>query len=182
MADFDTAFNYMMDNEDRQRSGVVTSDPTADDPKAIARFGINSAAHPEAVAEGFYNLPSAQALLWAEGLYKCYYWLPIKGYKIICQDIANKYFDLGVNEGCAEATKIIQRASNQVLKLYVSGYLPVTVDGICGPETLTALNQANPEELLPAIKAFATQFYKDVAFREKWPTRQLSALLSRVAR
>lgn len=182
MADFIIAFNFVLDNEDSTRSGVVTKDPTDDDPKAIARFGINSASHPEALAENFYSMPVEQALVWAEGLYKCYYWLPIKGNKIACQDISNKYMDLSVNSGVVEATKIVQRACNQVLKLYVVGYLPLMVDGICGSATSAALNQAHPEQLLPAIKDFASQFYRDVAFREHWPPRLLAALLSRVAR
>ena len=183
MADFQQAFDYMMANEDGTRSGVVTHDPTEDDPNAVARLGINSAAHPELLACDFFNpaiIDAEHALVIAEGTYKYSYFVPIGGYSIICQDIANKFFDLAVNEGTEEATKIVQRACNQVLYPVVVGYMPLTVDGVAGSQTRDAINRANPENLLPVIKTYASQFYKDIALREHWTPRQLAALLSRV--
>lgn len=189
MADYPTAFNFMLANEGPM--GVITSDPILDprhpDPTAQARFGLNSHWHPELVAQNFYTynpdatpkVPNDHALRMAEDTYKYSYWCPIHGYQIIVQDIANKYFDMAVNQGCSEATKIVQRATNQCLTPVAIGYLPLHVDGICGPQTVEAINKANPEELLPAIKSYACQFYRDVAFRESWPPRKLAALLSR---
>ena len=186
MADYPKAFQFMIQNEDQSLSGEVTPDPIENpadpDPCAVARFGLNSHWHPELAAEGFFDaqrVPAAQALVMAQDTYKYAYWFPIHGYQIICQDVMNKYFDLGVNVGCSEATKIVQRACNQVLNPVAIGYIPLKVDGICGEQTYTAVNKANPEELLPAIKSYARQFYQDVAFREHWPTRKLAALLTR---
>lgn len=183
MSDFDKAFNYMMDNEDAGRTGVITSDPTHDDPNALARFGINSAAHPELIPGGYFDaskVPSPAALLTAEDTYKYCYFVPIGGYSIVCQDIANKFFDLAVNSGTEEATKIVQRACNQVLHKVAIGYMPLTIDGVCGAQTREAINACAPEELLPVIKAYASDFYRAAAFRLHWPTRELAELLSRV--
>ena len=182
MADFNAALSYLMDDEDRQRSGAVVPDPAANDKTAKARFGINSAAHPEAVADGFYEMPKASALLYASNIYKLSYWVPIGGYQIICQDIANKFLSLAVNEGTHQATKIVQRALNQLFAPVVKGPLPLTVDGTCGPQTVAAINKANPEELLPAIKSYACQFLQDAAFRNKWPQSELDELKARVNR
>lgn len=176
MADFQQGFDFVLANEDSTRSGVITPDPTEDDPHAVARFGINSDDHPELLQKGYFDaaLPNDRALILAEDTYKYCYWVPIGGYSIICQDIANKFFDLAINEGTHEATKIVQRACNKVL----NGSL--TVDGVCGSLTRDAINRANPEELMSVIKAYASQFYKDVAYRQNWPARKLAALLSRV--
>jgi len=182
MADYNAAFQFILNNEDSTRSGVVTPDPTNNDPSAIARFGINSAAHPEAVKDGFYQMPVDKALEYAEVLYKYAYWVGVSGYQVIVQDVANKIFDLAVNAGTVQAVKIAQRAANHCLAPAAIGYMPLAVDGICGPETVEALNAANPEELLPSIKDYACQFYRDVANRRKWPLRQLDALLTRANR
>ena len=182
MSDYQKAFNYMMANEDATRSGAVTPDPTAEDPNAVARFGVNSHFHPEALAEGFYDMSTDKALEWASDFYKYRYFAAIWGYQIACQDIANKYLDLAVNTGCLEATKIVQRACNSVLAPIAIGYKPLTIDGICGEHTYTAINACAPEQLLPEIKDYACQFYRDVAFRLNWPQRKLAALLSRAMR
>lgn len=190
MADYQQAFNYMMDNEDRSRSGAITNDPTADSPTARARFGLNSASHPDLVEAGYFTvnpdatpkIPTDEALQTAASVYKLQYWVPIGGYQIICQDIANKFFDLAVDAGTVQATKIVQRAANQCLVPVAIGYLPLSVDGVSGSKTIEAVNSVHPEELLPAIKSYACQFYKDVAFRLQWPTRKLAALLARANR
>lgn len=182
MADFSIAFNYLMDSEDATRSGVVTDDPSLEHPEAKARFGINSGAFPEALTEGFYTMPTDQALEWAATFYKYRFFAAIGGYQIACQSIANKFLDLAVNEGIEQATKIVQRAANYTLKPIAIGYLPLTVDGIPGPKTSEAINACAPEQLLPAIKDYASQFYRDIAARMKWSPRQLAALLARANR
>lgn len=179
MSLYQPAFDFMMSNEDPTRSGEVTPDPTESDPHAIARFGINSFWHPEAETEGFYQMPVDKALEWVASFYKYRYFAAIWGYQIACQDIANKYFDLAVNTGPEEATKIVQRACNSVLAPIALGYKPLGIDGLCGERTYQAINACAPEQLLPEIKSYAVQFYKDVAFREHWSPRKTAALLTR---
>ena len=182
MADYDIAFEYLMDDEDRARSGEVVHDPTSDDPDAVARFGINSHWFPDAKADGFYEMSQEDALAYVKGFYKYRFFAAIMGYGIAVQDIANKCLDLAVNEGVKEATKIVQRACNAVLTPVAIGKLPVTVDGVPGNETLDAINKCAPELLLPTIKAYACQFYRDIAGRLKWSPGQLRAMLTRANR
>src|SRR4051812_43024513 len=90
MTNFELAFDYVMKSEDSALSGVVTkepeimgldpdiSSPTYGKPividRPLARFGINSHAHPEALAAGFYTMPHDEALAYAERVYKHGYW------------------------------------------------------------------------------------------------------------
>lgn len=179
MADFNAAFSYLMDDEDRNRSGAVVDDPSLEHPDAKARFGINSGAFPEALTEGFYSMPHDQALEWAATFYKYRFFAAIGGYQIACQDIANKFLDLAVNEGVEQATKIVQRACNYTLKPVAIGYLPLTVDGVPGPRTSEAINACAPEQLLPTIRSYAADFYRSVGSRLKWSPRLLAAMLYR---
>lgn len=182
MSDYDIAFSYLLVDEDRQLTGAVVADPTASDPSALARFGINSDWFPEAKADGFYQMSTEDALAYVRTFYKYRFFAGIYGYEIACQDIANKYFDLAVNEGIEEATKIVQRACNQVSAPVVIGKLTLMVDGKPGQMTLAAINKCAPEVLLPTVKAYATQFYRDVAGRLKWSPRLLAAMLARANR
>jgi hypothetical protein len=182
MADYEIAFRYLMDDEDRARTGAVVADPTSSDPKAVARFGINSHWCPEAVRENYYTMPHDEALEWAKGFYKCRYFAAILGYDIACQDIANKYFDLAVNEGVGEATKIVQRSCNQVIAPVMIGKLTLAVDGKPGQMTLATINKCAPEVLLPTIKAYAEQLYRDIGRKLKWSPELLKAMLKRANR
>jgi lysozyme family protein len=181
-ADYDIAFNYLMDDEDRARSGAVVTDPTTSDASAVARFGINSHWFPEAKTDGFYEMPTEEAFAYVKSFYKYRFFAAILGYQIACQDIANKYLDLAVNEGVSEATKIMQRACNQVSSPVTIGKLTVAVDGIPGQMTVAAINKSAPEVLLPTIRAYAADFYRSVANRLKWSTRQTAAMLTRANR
>lgn len=175
MAQYEPAFNFMMANEDSNRSGRVTPDASEAHPEAVARFGINSGAHPEAIEAGFYTMPLVDAIEWAAVFYRKAYWEPLLGPEIAAQDVANKIFDLGVNEGLTEVTKIVQRATN-----FVTTPPSLIVDGRPGPATLAALNAADPVHLLQSIKNYAIDFYKGWAFRTNQPERTLQALLARV--
>lgn len=175
MAQYEPAFDFMMLAEDATRSGGVTSDPSAAFPSAVARLGINSGAHPEAVAASFYTMPLAQALEYAVHLYRVNYWEPILGPQILDQDVANKVFDLSVNEGAVEITKIVQRAVNSLNP-------SLDVDGRMGAITVAAINATPRAELLAAIKDYAIQFYRNWAFRTNQRPLLLEALIARVNR
>ena len=64
-------------------------------------------------------------------IFKRYYWDVLKLDKIVSQKIASELMLLGVLAGNTTAIKVAQRVVN------------VTVDGIIGNQTLTALNQFN---------------------------------------
>lgn len=159
MASFTPAFEATMKHEDPKLSGIVTKDPSRAHPDAIARFGINSGAWPEAVTAGFYTMPVSAALEWAATFYKYKFFSPIGGYQITDQPVTNKFFDLAVNEGISEATKIVQRAINKTgsLELFF-----LNVDGKPGMRTIDAINRCMPGRLLAEIKAYAVDFYNDL--------------------
>jgi lysozyme family protein len=151
MADFQPAFENTMKWEDPTGQGKVTHDPTLANPAAVARFGINSAANPDAAADGFYAMPLDQALEYAANLYRNTYWAKVCGSQIQDQSVANKFFDLAVNSGWVQATKIVQQA------------LGMPVDGVCGPQTIGAVNTSDPAQLLRAVREQALKFYQDLA-------------------
>lgn len=172
-AQYETAFNFMMDNEDSTRAGRVTPDPSVDFPNAVARFGVNSGANPEAALDNFYTMPLPDALEWAASFYRTMYWEPLLLPQVNDQLVANKIFDLGVNEGRTEITKITQRAVNWINPTLI-------VDGNMGAKTLTSVNASDPLILLEQIKSYAAQFYQAWAFRTKQPAGILQAMLNRV--
>ena len=157
MADLITSFNYTMHWEDSTLSGAVTPDPTKDNPNARARFGVNSASHPEAEREGFFDMSRDAALQYAEDVFKYSYFSPMNGYQIRNQDICNKIVDMAFNQGCNQAGKIVQRALNSIL----AG--PFAIDGIIGAKTVDGINACNPSDLLPALKEKAKDFYVGLA-------------------
>lgn len=158
MASFEMAFEYMIRHEDAKLAGIVTEEPHG----AKARFGINSLAHPEAVRDGFYEMERGAALGYASNIYRRKYFEPIGGFQINDPIIADKYFDLAVNVGTVQATKIVQRAINSLLR----GPALVMVDGKAGMRTIDAINQSMPSDLLAAIRSYGKQFYQDVARRQ----------------
>lgn len=172
MASFEPAFAATMKHEDSQLSGVITNEPNG----GKARLGINSVAWPEAVAAGFYTMPVSAALEWAATFYKYKFFSPIGGYQITDQLITNKFFDLAVNEGICEATKIVQRAVNKTGALCLF-YLDV--DGKPGMRTIDGINKSMPGELLIAIKSYAVQFYQDLVRRKPKDQEYLDGWVTR---
>jgi len=180
MADFRKAADFVLRNEDETLSGRVTPDPTDHDPRAVARFGVNSQWHPELIACGFYDeskVTCQQALWMAEDVFKLRYFGAIRGYSIIPQDIANKWADLAFNEGPEQATKIVQRAVNYVLP---NMQPRLQIDGLVGDQTIGRVNAAEPERLLPTIKEQAKNFYLGAASTNARIKSDLKGLLLRV--
>jgi lysozyme family protein len=174
VADLLQSFSYTMKFEDAQLSGIITKDPTKSDPNAVARFGINSAANPQAVRDGFYEMSTEAALQYSQDVFKYDYFSPCCGYQITDQNVANKFIDLAFNEGRTQATKILQRAINYV----IAG--PVAIDGQIGQHTLDAIKACDPVELLAAIKDKARDFYVALASANPEMKNDLADWLVRV--
>lgn len=172
MADFEQAFQYVMNNEDRGLTGRVTPEPKG----GKARFGINSVAHPEADTDGFYEMPNDQALTYAQQICKYDYWQPIGGYDLADQTIANKFLDLAFNMSPKQATKLIQAAVNASRPLKQQ----IAVDGLAGAMTVAAINAADPVKLLASTRAQATEFYKHLAQNNPVLAPSLSGWLNRL--
>jgi lysozyme family protein len=169
MADPLKAWQFVLSNEDTvPPSGKVVDEPNG----GKARLGINSIAHPEALARGFFSMPLAQALDFAEDIFKYDYWSRILGYNIhpCLQIVASKWADLVFNAGIHEGTIIVQRALNSLR----GPNQKIKEDGICGPSTIAALNtlldEPDVERIYQAIIAAGTAFYAELrtAFPEKY--------------
>ena len=96
----------------------------------------------------------------AEAIYLKYFYSPHLE-NINDAYIAFKLFDLGVNMGAARPTKWIQH----IVNTHSSGY-PLKLDGVIGPKTVKAINNAK-FNLYWAFIDRAEQFYKTIAKKEQ---------------
>lgn len=86
--------------------------------------------------------------------------------------IAEKYFDFSINMSKKQATMLVQRAC-------ISAGFPVSVDGGLGPETMGALEKAEPACVLAALKAEAAAFYRLLAVLDPVKEKFLKGWLKR---
>jgi lysozyme family protein len=136
------AFDYLLKHE-----GGYVNDKA--DPGGETNSGISKRSYPNLDIK---NLTLEQA----KEIYFRDFWLKGKYEQINDENIAIKLFDLGVNVGINQANKLIQRA------LRATG-TQVTEDGIIGPITLKAINEADPTDLLAALKSEAAGYYRLIA-------------------
>jgi lysozyme family protein len=109
------------------------------------------------------------------GIYKEKFWEPCHCEEIRSVAIATKVFDMAVNMGQRQAYKLVQRAINE------ASSKNLTVDGIVGKKTLSAINKLEKEDfrLLDAIRKQQADFYENLieskpdlsAFRLGWLRR-----------
>lgn len=125
MALFDIAIRLTLQHE----GGYVDN---LNDPGGATKYGITQADLP---GTNIAELTSAQASVY----YLANYWKPLYN-QIASQDVANKLFDFGVLFGVRTAAKALQVV------------LGIPLDGLFGPMTLFAVNEANSVTLLAAYK------------------------------
>jgi lysozyme family protein len=156
MASAEKGWEFTVSNEDPEKTGKVITDIDG----GMTRFGIDSRSHPEALARGFYSMPTAEALDFAFDIYRYDYWSGVLGYQIESQLIASKIADMAFNEDPHEATLLLQRAVNRLR----SADKQLIVDGRCGVLTIAAVNtypdQADEEALYASIVYEGAQFYE----------------------
>jgi len=114
MADFESAFEFVMNHEDPQRSGKVTEDAGG-----RTRFGIAQKFHPELKPE-FFSAPAEDALKQAEEILRHDYWERMRLSDVCNQNVANKLFDMAVNMGVHQAGVYAQRAANGLITAQVA--------------------------------------------------------------
>lgn len=156
MADFNTALTITLRNE----GGFSRNEKTGE----IVNMGITSwflEAH---------NLPATEAdvqslsLFQVTYLYQRYFWTPLLGVHILSQEIANKLFDIEVNQG-GVAVKEMQQTVNDLVPSQLSSLPgpPLVVDGEMGPHTISVINLLPDTVLLPAFQARVAARYKEIA-------------------
>jgi len=162
MADFDTAFNWLMDSEDPERKFEPIPDVGG---KAIA--GINSHSFPTAYARiAALSQPSRVASVY--NFYLGYFWTPSWFSQLTSNEVTKRVFDAAVNMGSSVAVKLLQRC------------LPLDVarDGIWGPDTIRAANRMPENALVEAFKKERREYYMSIPNNEKY----LKGWLARCAR
>jgi lysozyme family protein len=152
MADFKTAFAFVLQHEDAARAGKVTTDAGG-----RTRFGIAEKFHPD-LPEEFFSGPTEDALLMAEKIEDCKYWSPLRLNEIGNQSVANKLLDMAVNMGDRQAAIYAQRAVNTL-----AGNTRLTEDGVIGAETLAVVNAVNPVAYLQVLRDLSAAHYRHVA-------------------
>lgn len=150
MSQFPPALNFVLDHEDRNRAYAVVPDPGG---AAIA--GINSRAWPTAYAN-IARLPQVQRASAVANFYQTEFWNVMRLGGLQSQDLANRVLDCGVNCGLYTATRMLQSALNTAY-----GW-KIAVDGILGPDSLTAINDADAERLLAAYRQARVEHYENI--------------------
>lgn len=145
MANFDKEIETVLKHE-----GGYVHDPQ--DPGGETKYGISKKSHPEIDIK---NLTLDQA----KKIYKTKYWDKMRLDEIVCQKIAGKMFDMGVNSGIKRSTKIAQKACN------ILG-CEVVEDGILGKMTIRAINSIKNHQLfLKIFICFRVHFYIDLTVK-----------------
>lgn len=165
MADWNTAYNFMMDNEDGPRACAQIPDaPEQHDPVtgerigAFAISGVNSAAWPAEFA-AIAALPQDQREPLVQQFYQDHVWNQWFA-QIVSDDVCKRVFDFAVNAGGAKAVRCLQQAVNS---LAAPGATLLTVDGGWGPMTLAAANAADPVALTSAFQTQRVADYQAIA-------------------
>ena len=123
------------------------------------RWGISKRAHPTVDVE---SLTQAEA----ERIYLDSYWRPIRA-NALPPALALVVFDTAVNLGVTQAIKLLQKALRNVV-----------VDGVIGPETVSAAKMYLPRgELVAQYLAMRTRYYEDLVARDESSLRKFGAYL-----
>ena len=158
---FEKAFKYVIYNE-----GGYVNNPS--DLGGETKYGISKRSYPNLDIK---HLPLEQA----KKIYFCDYWLKGKFEQISDDTLATQLFDLSVNLGIKAETIVLQRALRSV-------GMNVQEDGLLGPVTLSATNNADTNALLAAIKSEAAGYYRLIAAKNPQQQKFLSGWLRRAYR
>jgi lysozyme family protein len=154
MASFDIAYQIVARHEGGYQK--ITSDPgNYNTRKQLVgtNWGISAVTY-----EDYLGYPPSEAKMrqmtkeTAKRIYRTVFWDGVKGNLIKDQQVANFMFDGYVNHR-STGVKLMQRV------------LGVAVDGGFGPQTLAALNSANPFQVFEAFKKARVAFYHSLAGR-----------------
>lgn len=157
---FDRSFDKMIYNE-----GGFVLHKIPGDRGGLTYAGISKNAHPswagwDLIDDSTDDLTNALLEELVKRFYKKKYWDAIKGDYIKSEKVAYHIFDFGVNVGIRKSVIKVQKIIN------------VTVDGIFGDKTLTALNSVIEDEKDRTI--FILDFclskislYKDICLNDK---------------
>jgi lysozyme family protein len=169
VADLNKAILYVLRNEDRTMSGVVTTDRGGK-----TRYGIAQKYHPE-VEPSFYTCTNLGALGEAQQIYKNSYCKPLSLAGIDSQPIANKLLDIGVNCGLDSAGIMAQTGANTLGAI-------LKVDGKLGPVSVAAINKVDANKLMGQLIVLSQIHYRAVALRDHASPDEIASWLTRAGK
>jgi len=100
-------------------------------------------------------------------MYKMKYWNPSYCEKLP-KGLDYVVFDFAVNAGTGRSVKTLQSA------------IGVLADGVIGPRTMAAINDANPKELINKFSDARADFYQGIVARKPDQARFIKGWLNRV--
>lgn len=161
MANVKEAVDFVLRQEDAALSGVVTNAPS--DRGGLTRFGLTAKWHPELVQSGFFQTNRDDALAIAEQTYSAEY-IPHLALTLVNRTaVAIALLSFAVVAGAGESVLLLQRT------LTAMG-AAVTVDGSAGPQTVAALNAAEPLTLVGALVASQRRYFASLTTKD--PSQQ----------
>ncbi len=163
MAAFEPAIAWVLPHE-----GGYSNDPA--DSGGATMYGITEAT---ARRNGYQGDMRDLDLDTAKSIYETdpEYWPGLE--QVNDQAVAAKILDMRVNFGKGGATRIVQQAVNTLVDP------PVAVDGGWGPDTLDAVNTADPKALVSALASTAADHYKAIAQSQPQKAKFLNGWLDR---
>ena len=157
MSDSAVAIKYVLVNE-----GGFVNNP--EDHGGPTNFGLSQRFLSGWTLGRIKNMTQEEAI----EVYQIHIWKPIFA-EIKDQDVCNYYFDMVVNHGYEEATKMLQRSLWAIHpETSKSGNISgLPDDGGFGPKTLNEVNitqsGSDDEELIIAMRATRAQFFRGLA-------------------
>ena len=100
-------------------------------------------------------------------MYKLKYWNP-SYCEVLPKGLDYVVFDFAVNAGTGRSVKTLQQAIGCV------------ADGVIGPKTMAAINDANPKDLITKFSDARADFYQGIVARKPDQARFIKGWLNRV--
>lgn len=100
-------------------------------------------------------------------MYKLKYWNP-SYCEVLPKGLDYVVFDFAVNAGTGRSVKTLQQAIGCV------------ADGVIGPKTMAAINDANPKDLIAKFSDARADFYQGIVARKPDQVRFIKGWLNRV--
>ena len=174
MANWNIAYNWMMDNEDPQRACAQVSDacPGEVAGPCFAISGINSGAWPaEFAAIAAANQASREPLVLK--FYQKHFWNHWLA-QLNSDELSKRVFDFAVNGGSSTAVRCLQQAVNSFTLND-----PLKIDGEWGPKTVAASNACNALTLVAAFRQQRVTFYQAIVAANPAKAKYLAAWIAR---
>lgn len=146
--------------------GGYVNDPS--DPGGETKYGISKKSYPSV---DIANL----TVQGAQDIYKRDFWLANHLDGITDKENAHIAMDTVVNHGSGEGGKLIQRAVNAA-----GGN--IGVDGAIGPQTVAAINAAQPAQFQQSLHDIRASFYQTLVQSGKASAKFLTGWLSRISK